>query len=238
MKKIAVFGMMAVASIFSGSVYAGQVTGTAKFMGTAPVREPLSMAADPTCMAAHPEPALAENVIANPNGTLKNVFVYVKQGLEGKTFPAPTTPATIDQKGCQYSPHVFGIQAGQNLEIVNSDNTLHNIHSMAEKSKQFNLGMPIQGMKLNKKFENPEVMVHLKCDVHPWMSAYIGVLPHSFYGVSGDDGSFSIKDLPAGRHEFKVWHEVGKMLEKSLVVTVKPGDNEITIKVAASKLGK
>ena len=228
-KKLFPIFSLAAALIISTSAYAGQVTGTVKFTGTAPVREPLSMAADPTCMAAHPEPALAENVLVNANGTLKNVFVYVKQGLEGKTFPAPATPVTIDQKGCQYSPHVFGIQAGQDLQILNSDNTLHNIHSMAEKNKQFNLGMPIQGMKLNKKFENPEVMVHMKCDVHPWMSAYIGVLPHSFYGVSGDDGSFSIKDLPAGDYVVEAWHEqYGAQEQKVTVAEGAPANLEFS----------
>jgi plastocyanin len=205
--------------ILSGNGYAGDVSGTAKFTGTAPTREPLSMAADPTCAAIHTEPVLAENVLVNANGTLKNAFVYVKQGLEGKTFPAPATPAVIDQNGCRYTPHVFGVQVGQDLQILNSDNTLHNIHSMAAKNKQFNLGMPIQGMKLNKKFENPEIMVKMKCDVHPWMSAYIGVLPHPFFSVSGDDGSFSIKDLPAGDYVVEAWHEQYGAKEQKVTVT-------------------
>jgi len=113
----------------------------------------------------------------------------------------------IDQKGCQYLPHVLGIQVGQNLQIVNSDNTLHNVHSLADRSKQFNLGMPIQGMKVKKKFTSEEIMVKFKCDVHPWMNAYIGVLSHPFYGVSGDDGSFSINDLPPGDYVVEAWHE-------------------------------
>lgn len=191
----------------SSQAFAGSVSGTVKFSGTAPENEILSMAADPTCVAAHKEPVRAETVVVNSNGTLKNVFVYVKEGLAGKTFPAPAETVTIDQKGCQYHPHVFGIQVGQNLEIINSDSTLHNVHSLAEQSKQFNLGMPIQGMKLKKKFEAPEIMVKLKCDVHPWMSAFIGVLNHPFFGVSNDSGSFEIKDLPAGEYTIEAWHE-------------------------------
>ena len=127
--------------------------------------------------------------------------------MEGQTFPAPPEPVTIDQLGCQYHPHVFGIQVGQTLQILNSDNTLHNIHSLAEKNKQFNLGMPIQGMKLTKKFDQPEVMTKLKCDVHPWMHAYIGVLPHPFYGTTGEDGTFEIKELPPGEYTLEALHE-------------------------------
>ena len=196
-------------TIFSLShlAIAGTVTGKINFTGTAPQMEPISMNADPVCASLHSEPVLTETVLTNPNGTLKNVFVYVKEGLEGKSFPAPTTAVTIDQNGCQYKPHIFGIQVGQPLEIINSDSTLHNIHSLAEQSKQFNLGMPIQGMKLTKKFEKPEIMVKLKCDVHPWMSAYIGVLDHSFYGVSGGEGTFEIKDLPPGNYVIEAWHE-------------------------------
>ncbi|MBI4000033.1 MAG: carboxypeptidase regulatory-like domain-containing protein [Candidatus Omnitrophica bacterium] len=119
----------------------------------------------------------------------------------------PTIPITLDQKGCQYHPHVLGVQVGQPFEMVNSDPTLHNIHSLAEKSAQFNLGMPIENMRLKKKFENPEIMVKLKCDVHPWMSAYIGVLSHPFFSVSGSDGAFEIKDLPAGEYTIEAWHE-------------------------------
>ena len=194
-------------TFFSTSLFAGTVTGKINFTGTAPANEQISMAADPTCASLHSEPVFTETVMANSNGTLKNVFVYVKEGLAGKSFPAPSTPVMIDQKGCQYHPHVFGIQVGQPLEILNSDATLHNIHSLATQSKQFNLGMPIQGMKLSKKFEKPEVMVKMKCDVHPWMSAYVGVLDHPYYSVSGDEGTFEIKDLPAGSYVIEAWHE-------------------------------
>lgn len=191
----------------SSPLFAGSVGGTVKFTGAAPKMDTISMNADPTCASLHTSPVADDSVVVNSNGTLKNVFVYVKEGLEGKTFPAPSTPAQIDQHGCTYNPHVLGIQAGQELEILNSDNTLHNIHSLTEKGKQFNLGMPIQGMKLKKKFDSPEVMVKIKCDVHPWMHAYIGVLPHSFYSVSDDQGKFEIKDLPDGDYTIEVWHE-------------------------------
>ena len=226
MKKVSIFVFLFL--ICSTSLFAN-VTGSVKFTGTAPQNETILMNADPTCKSLHSAPVQAETVIVNGNGTLKNTFVYIKEGLEGKTFPAPATLVTIDQKGCQYNPHVFGIQVGQPLEIVNDDNTLHNIHSLAEKGKQFNLGMPIQGMKLTKKFDAAEVMVKMKCDVHPWMSAYIGVLPHPFYGVTDDQGKFEIKDLPDGEYTVEMWHEkYGTQTQK---VTVSSGNANVDFTV-------
>ncbi len=205
--------------LFLSQLFAGTVTGKVNFTGTAPVNEKISMNADPVCSSLHATPVFTETVLANDNKTLKNVFVYVKEGLEGKTFPTPSTPVTIDQKGCQYIPHVFGIQVNQTLEIVNSDSTLHNIHALPEKNKQFNLGMPLQGMKLNKKFDTPEVMAKFKCDVHPWMNAYVGVLPHPYFSVTGTDGTFEIKDLPAGEYTVEAWHEkYGTQTQKITVV--------------------
>jgi len=198
------------AVLFAGAQTAfagGNVSGSIAFSGTAPANAEINMAADPSCAAMHSEPVYTEDVVVNANSTLKNVFVYVKSGLEGQTFTAPATVATLDQNGCHYTPHVTGVMVGQQLEIINSDATLHNVHSMSKESKEFNLGMPIKGMKIKKKFDKPEIMVKMKCDVHPWMSAYIGVLDHPFFSVSGDDGSFAIKDLPAGTYTLEAWHE-------------------------------
>ena len=214
-KMIFVFVML----LLSKQLFAGTISGSVKFAGTKPQAEQIHMDADPVCTSLHPEPFYSEEVVVNDNGTLKNVFVYVKEGLEGKTFPAPTEPVVFDQRGCWYTPHVFGIQVGQPLEIVNSDNTLHNVHSLAAKSKQFNLGMPLQGMKLTKKYENPEIMSKIKCDVHPWMNAYAGVLTHPFFSVTGTDGSFQIKDLPLGSYVLEAWHEKYGTQTQSVTVT-------------------
>jgi plastocyanin len=144
----------------------------------------------------------------NANGTLANAFVYVKAGLPaGAKYQAPATPVVIDQDGCRYKPHVFGLMVGQTLEIRNSDPLLHNIKAKATKNRPFNISQPTAGMKTTRTFSASEVMVSLECNVHGWMNAYVGVLPHGFFGVTGADGSFSIKNLPAGTYTVEAWHE-------------------------------
>ena len=143
------------------------------------------------------------------DGKLANVFVYIKDGLGNFSYDAPSGPMTIDQHGCRYHPHVFGIRVGQELDIVNSDPTLHNIHALPKSNSEFNTGQPIQGMKTMHMFNAKEVMVPFKCDVHGWMNAYIGVLDHPFFGVTDADGKFSLKGVPPGTYTIEAWHEKG-----------------------------
>jgi len=182
------------------------VRGQIRFVGTPPARTPVKMSADTTCQQQHPEPVLSEEVIVNDNGTLRNVFAYVKEGLRG-SFPAPTTPVVLDQTGCRYQPHVVGLQINQPLEIHNSDATLHNVNAKPHANKPFNVAQPVQGMKTVKKFETSEVMVGFKCNVHPWMRAYVGVVEHPFFAVSDDTGAFTLSGLPAGTYVIEAWHE-------------------------------
>ena len=203
----------------------------AAFEGQAPTVEKIKIDADAKCKMMHPDGFDSDDVIVNSNGTLKNVFVYVKEGLAGKKYDAPKTPVVFDQSGCNYSPKVFGIQVGQPLEIHNSDDTLHNVHALPANSPQFNLGMPIKGMKLTKKFTKPETMVKIKCEVHSWMKAFAGVVDNPFYGVTGDDGSAQIKDLPAGDYLIEAWHEkYGTQTQK---VTVTDKDQALDLKFKA-----
>ena len=192
---------------FANAGWAATLSGNVRFEGKAPEAQRLDMASDPTCAAIHSGGVASEEVVVNPNGTLKNVFIYVKEGLAEQVFDPPKDPVILDQKGCRYIPHVFGIQTGQPIQIVNSDATLHNVHSVVTQNKGFNLGMPIQGMKLTKKFDKPEIMAKFKCDVHPWMAAYAGVLRHPFFSVTNDEGSFEIKNLPVGNYVVETWHE-------------------------------
>jgi len=190
----------------SGTALAGDVTGKVAFEGSAPKMARLMMNADPVCGKAHKDPVLSEEVVVNKNGTLKNVLIYVKEGLGSRKFDAPSGKVVFNQQGCQYSPHVLGIQTGQELEVLNSDPTLHNVHSLSKDNAQFNIAQPKQGMKLTKKFDKAETF-KVKCEVHTWMGAYIGVFTNPFFAVTGDDGSFSLKKLPAGDYTIEAWHE-------------------------------
>jgi plastocyanin len=188
------------------SAFTSAVNGTIQFKGDTPERRRIRQ--DAECGVLHgDEPVLSEDVVVNENGTLKYVFVYVKEGLGDKMFDPPAEPVVFDQKGCMYSPHVFGIQVGQTLKILNSDPLLHNIHALPEDNRPFNFGMPKQGDEREKSFRKPEVMVKIKCDVHPWMLAYAGVVNHPYYSVSGNDGTFSLEHLPPGEYVIEAWHE-------------------------------
>lgn len=185
---------------------AGSVTGRVTFAGTAPARPALRMDSDPNC-AQQGGTAPDESVVAGTDGALQNVFVYVKDGLGTLRFPVPSTAFVLDQKGCRYVPHVFGAQVGQTVEVLNSDPTLHNIHAIPMANREFNTGQPLPGMKHTHRFTTREVMVPFKCDVHPWMRAYVGVLDHPFFAVTGADGSFELTGLPPGTYTIEVWHE-------------------------------
>jgi len=187
----------------------GTITGKIKFTGARPTNPRIDMSEEVACKNKYPAPPTAETVVVNANGTLANVFVYVKAGLPaGATYPAPATPVLLDQNGCRYHPHVFGIQVGQPLNIKNSDPVLHNIKAKAVKNRPFNVSQPnVTTTPTVRTFAQPEVMVSLECNVHGWMNAFLGVLPHPFYSVTGTDGSFSIKGLPPGTYTIEAWHE-------------------------------
>jgi plastocyanin len=135
-----------------------------------------------------------------------DALVFVKDGVSG-TYAVPQTPVTLDQKGCVYMPHIITLMAGQPLQIINSDATLHNIHPLPVINAGFNIGMPIQGMKTNKVFQKAEPVFHVKCDVHPWMSAYIATFAHPFFGVTNSQGTTELANLPAGTLQIQAWHE-------------------------------
>ena len=199
------------------------IAGKVQFEGAPPAQPKLKMDADPVCLKQHTAAAHAQEIVVN-NGGLQYVFVYVKEGLAGKTFPAPTEAAVFDQKGCVYEPHVIGVRVNQPLQILNSDPTLHNVNAKPKQSTPFNLAMPTKGMKITKTFGKPEIMVPVKCNVHPWMQAYIGVVEHPFFAVSGPDGTFTIAGLPAGTYTLEAWHE--KLGTQTSAVTVAEGQTQ------------
>jgi plastocyanin len=203
----------------------GDVRGTVALTGAAPKNEAIRMNADPVCVREAKGPQTQETfVVGNDGKSLANVFVYVKDGLGNYAFDPPSGGAKLDQKGCRYMPHVFGVRVNQPIEIINSDPTLHNIHALPKNNQEFNNGQPIQGMKMTHTFTAKEVMVPFKCDVHGWMNAYVGVMDHPFFAVTGTDGTFELKGLPAGTYTVEAWHE--KLGPTTQSVTVAPKETK------------
>lgn len=187
---------------------AATLTGKVSFTGDKPTMKNIDMSANPACARAHAgAPAKSEEVVVNGNGTLKNVFVWVKAGVPDRQWPVPSNSVELAQKGCTYGPHVIGVMSNQDIKIVNSDPTNHNIHPLPKINQEWNESQPPNGESKLKKFAREEVMIPVKCNVHPWMRSYIGVVNHPFFAVTGDDGSFTIKGLPPGKYTLEAWHE-------------------------------
>lgn len=200
---------------------AGSVAGKVIFADGPQKRRKIKMAADPVCASKHTADVFSEALLVGADNGMQNVFVYVSKGLEGKSFDVPAEAAILDQKGCLYSPRVLGVMAGQKIKILNNDGTLHNIHPKPKINTEFNLAMP-KFMKVKEvSLDKPEVMIPVKCDVHPWMSGHIGVLTHPFHGVTSEAGTYNLGDLPAGTYTVTAWHEI--FGSKSQEVTVTDG---------------
>ncbi|MBI3602569.1 MAG: hypothetical protein HY209_06745 [Candidatus Omnitrophica bacterium] len=204
----------------------GSVTGTIKFDGKAPNFKVINMDADPICSAAHKDPVYPQTLLLGDGNTMGNVFVYVKSGLSKTDYSAPAEALVIDQKGCNYFPHVIGVMVGQKVKILNPDGTLHNVHVLSKVNQEFNMAMPKFRTEVEKSFDKAEFMFPVKCDVHPWMNAWMSVMPHPFFTVTKVDGKFEIKDLPTGTYEIEAWHE--KLGTKTATVTITDGGTQTT----------
>jgi hypothetical protein len=214
------------AAASTGPTGDGVVSGTVHFTGTAPANPTVDMTEEPVCKAKYTSTPVDSQYIVS-NGGLGNAFVYVKSGLPaGATYAPPSTPAVIDQKGCEYHPRVFGMQVGQKLEIRNDDPLLHNIKAVPHTNRGFNISQPAAGMTTTRSFDKEEVMVPFQCNVHGWMQAHAGVLSHPYYTVSSPDGKFTIKGLPPGTYTLEAWHE--KLGTQTATVTVGKGETKTT----------
>jgi hypothetical protein len=184
------------------------ITGTVVVDGTIPPSEVIRLDGDPKCVAlANGEERRTEYVVIGEGQTLQNVFVYIKEGLPRRTYPIAPEPVVLDQQKCRYVPRVLGIQVGQPLTIRNGDPLLHNVRAESAINESFDVGTPVQGMEVKRTFATREVMVPIKCNVHSWMNAYIGVLEHPYFAVSDGSGRFSLPPLPPGDYTIEVWHE-------------------------------
>jgi plastocyanin len=199
------------------------LTGVVKFEGTAPKPSRIDMSSDPNCAKAHPTPAVTEDIVVGANGGLANVIIYVSDGLAGRTFQPPEQPAVFEQKGCQYKPHVLALQANQKLDVVNNDETTHNIHPSPNNNREWNMTQP-HGVPLERTFAREEIAIPVKCNVHPWMRGYIAVFKHPYFVVTDNKGSFDLKDLPPGSYTITAWQEkLGTLNQK---ITVGAGETK------------
>jgi plastocyanin len=204
----------------------GTITGKVTYTGAAPEPKKIDTSADNNCTQKSPNLTTEDWVVKD--GKLANTFVYIKDGtIDGAkkvseyAWPAPSTPAVLDQNGCHYKPHVLGVVVKQDIKITNSDPTTHNIHFTPKNNPDWNQSQPNGAAPLMHKLSVAEVLVPVKCNQHPWMKSYVGVLKHPFFAVSGEDGSFTITGVPAGKYTVVAWHEGGTTgTEKTMEVTV------------------
>lgn len=203
---------------------ASTVAGTVRLVGEAPKPTPINMAKEPSCAKMHAAPATTEEVVTGGGGTLANVIVYISEGMPDADLAPPSQPVTITQKGCTYRPHVIAMQAGQKLQVVNGDSTSHNIHPLPVNNREWNRSQPPGQPPFEEAFAREEVAIPVKCNVHPWMRAYIAVFRHPYFFVTSTNGDFELKNLPPGTYTVEAWHEkYGKLSEK---ITVGSGETK------------
>jgi plastocyanin len=186
---------------------AGTISGRVLFTGAAPAMPEIDMSSNPQCERQHHKPQKAETVVVNSNKTLRNVFIRIRNGLPRARWTPPAETAKLDQNGCVYEPHVLGIMAGQQLEILNNDPVNHNVHAESQVNPAWNESQPPRAEHKFKRFDSPEGLFPVTCSVHPWMRSYIGVSAHPFFAVTGDDGSFTLKGVPPGTYIIEAVHE-------------------------------
>lgn len=228
---------LAVAAGLPALAAGATISGVVTYQGKVPALKPLAMDADPVCAKKHGSPVASEALVLGSGNTMANVMVRVVKGLPaGKTWPASKDPVTLDQDGCLYKPHVMGIMVGQPYKILNSDGILHNVHALPKVNKAFNKAMPPTVKETTTSFDKEEALFQIKCDVHPWMSAYVGVFTHPFYSVTAKDGKYTLSGLDPGTYEVEAWHE--KLGTQKSTVTVAAGETKAAAFTFSPPAGK
>ncbi|MCP5525325.1 MAG: hypothetical protein H7A47_00780 [Verrucomicrobiales bacterium] len=225
MKRLTILSLAVWASV-PFALGGAEVTGKVTLQGTPPGEIKITM--DPLCGRLHSSDVTTQHYVVGEGGALKDVFVYIKETPGGKKYaPASDKPPVLDQQGCVYAPYISGVMTGQKFIIRNSDPLLHNVHATpkVEGNKEFNVGQPVKGMEYTASFDKPEVLLRFKCDVHPWMFAYVGVLDHPFFAVTDKDGKFKLPaELPPGEYTLVALHrKAGELTQK---ITVADGDKK------------
>ncbi len=187
---------------------AGKLHGRILYQGAKPAKQLIDMQSDAACKQEHAGKAVYdEPVLAGKDGGLANAFVYIQKGLEGKTFEPVKEPVLLDQRGCLFLPRALGIRAAQPLDLRNSDKVSHNVHPVPQNNREWNEQQSPGTPDVEHKFARTEIMIPVKCNIHQWMHAYIGVVEHPYFAVTGADGSFDLSNVPPGDYTVAVWHE-------------------------------
>jgi len=203
---------------------AGSIAGTATFEGVLPPAKPIDMSASPACVQANPRPVFPQTAAMGDDGTVANVVVFVKDGLGNYRFDTPAETAVLQQKNCMYEPHVVALMTNQPFEIQNNDPTMHNVHPMPKRNRQWSTSQPAGSTALKSTFGRPEFAMPVLCNVHPWMRALVFVFDHPYYAVTSRDGNFELKNLPPGTYTIEAWHET--LGTQDQTVTISPRESK------------
>jgi hypothetical protein len=222
------------ASVSNTTAGTATLRGVVKFAGTAPKSTPVNMAADQSCAKQHPAPVLSQDVVADANGGLQNVIVFISDGLGSQTFDPPSQPVVLTQKGCMYQPHVLAMQENQRLEVKNDDPTSHNIHPVPVNNREWNKSEP-PGSRTEETFTRAEIAIPVKCNIHPWMRGYVAVFKHPYFAVTRKDGSFDLSSLPPGTYTVEAWHE--KLGTSTQQITIGANETKAVNLVLKSRSG-
>ncbi|HLW80466.1 MAG TPA: carboxypeptidase regulatory-like domain-containing protein [Candidatus Acidoferrales bacterium] len=202
----------------ASSANTGEIAGKIYFQGTKPKLLPINMGKDPVCVSEHSGTVYAQDGEVNGDGTLPNAFVYVKSSSVKLAETAPRNSVDLTQKGCMYEPHVLGIMVSQPLQVLTLDPTTHNIHVVPSVNREWNVTQQPGSPSVIRKFTKPEIMIPVHCNEHPWMKAYIGVVDNPFFAVTGSQGRFILKNVPAGEYTLAVWTATFGTQEKRVIV--------------------